>query len=304
MTSEGQGHTAMGMTKKTEGKAARSLWLGLAATFSLLAYTETADAQEILLTGPLAGAPAVRKLRLRREGRFEVAPVFTFTLLDEYQRQMFGGARINYNLTDWLAIGVWGGVSPGPLKITTGLADDIQAVNSARRTSQSASNDINLRLTRVNIGPDFTKQLGTMDWIAAPQITLVPFRGKIALFQSIFVDTDLHLFAGPAFVGVTERADCAVGSCANAFNMESGVRIAPTAGLGFSFYFADFVSFGFNYRVVPFKRNTGGLDNAGGGPDGKFPDLGIDSNDASLKLNQMISVSFGFYFPTQYRVSE
>ena len=32
------------------------------------------SAQEIQLTGPLAGAPAVRKLRLYREGRFEVAP--------------------------------------------------------------------------------------------------------------------------------------------------------------------------------------------------------------------------------------
>ena len=49
----------------------RRLLAGLTAGFALLAFTETAQAQEILLTGPLAGAPAVRQLRLYREGRFE-----------------------------------------------------------------------------------------------------------------------------------------------------------------------------------------------------------------------------------------
>ena len=44
----------------------------------------TASAQEIQLTGPLAGAPAVRQLRLHRAGRFEVSPTVSFTLLDEY----------------------------------------------------------------------------------------------------------------------------------------------------------------------------------------------------------------------------
>jgi hypothetical protein len=301
MKDEGQGH-AMGITKKTEGKAARGLWLGLAAGLSVLAATETVDAQEILLTGPLAGAPAVRKLRLRREGRFEIAPVFTFTLLDEYQRQIFGGARLNYNFTDWLALGVWGAFSPEPFKITTGLAEDIQAVNAQRRADPPG--ELNRRLTRVNIGEDFTQQLGTMDWIVAPQITVVPFRGKIALFQSIYVDTDLHLFVGPAFVGVQERGDCAAGTCGDNFAMESRVAIAPTAGLGFTFFVNKWNAFGFDYRVVPFARNTGGLDNRGGGPDGSFPDLAISSEDRSFKINQMISVSWGFYFPTEYRVSE
>ena len=68
-----------------------------------------AHAQEIQLTGPLAGAPPVITLRLYREGRFEIAPQFAFTLLDEYQHSYFVGGRINYNITDWLAFGVWGG---------------------------------------------------------------------------------------------------------------------------------------------------------------------------------------------------
>ncbi|MBW2459783.1 MAG: hypothetical protein JRI68_35155, partial [Deltaproteobacteria bacterium] len=41
---------------------------------TLVVELPEARAQEIQLTGPLAGAPAVRRLRLYREGRFEIAP--------------------------------------------------------------------------------------------------------------------------------------------------------------------------------------------------------------------------------------
>src|SRR5690606_34122051 len=109
--------------------------LAAAVALSALAVPgleRTAQAQEILLTGPLAGAPAVRKQRLYRQGRFEIAPSVSFTLLDEYQRLMLVGARLNYNLTDWLAIGGWGAISLDPLKFNTGLTDRIQEVNDRR----------------------------------------------------------------------------------------------------------------------------------------------------------------------------
>src|SRR6478672_6879479 len=84
----------------------------LALLLVVFATSRSASAQEIQLTGPLAGAPAVRQLRLHRAGRFEVAPTVSFTLLDEYQRTILVGGRVNFNITDWLAIGGWiaGGV--------------------------------------------------------------------------------------------------------------------------------------------------------------------------------------------------
>ena len=93
------------MKTKTRKLTTRLLTALLAGVLSL-AVTERADAQEILLTGPLAGAPAVRKLRLHRQGRFELSPSATFTLLDEYQRTILLGAKLGYNITDWLQIGV------------------------------------------------------------------------------------------------------------------------------------------------------------------------------------------------------
>ena len=87
-----------------------STLLALAVTAGALVTNESeAHAQQIALTGPLKGAPPVIKLRLYREGRFEIAPRFAFTLLDEYEHSYLLGARLNYYFTDWLAIGVWGG---------------------------------------------------------------------------------------------------------------------------------------------------------------------------------------------------
>ena len=286
--------------------ATKGLLTALAASFTLLGLTERAEAQEILLTGPLAGAPAVRKLRLYREGRFEVAPLASFTLLDEYQRTIAFGLRLNYNFTDWLGVGVYGAY--GAVKIPTGLSDKIQTVNEGRNC-QNNPTELNCRLTATNLGQDFKDQLADMDWVLAPQITAVPFRGKLALFQSIYVDTDLYFFAGPAFIGLKERGDCGVDAgtdctAPESFDKKSRVAIAPTFGLGFTFYVNKWNAIGFEWRALPFSWNTGGFDTAGADPNGEFPDNQITDADRQFKFNQMLTVSYNFYFPMDYRVSE
>ncbi|MFO0570230.1 MAG: hypothetical protein U0263_31600 [Polyangiaceae bacterium] len=279
----------------------KKLFFGISALVATSVVTEESRAQEILLTGPLAGAPAVRQLRLYREKRIEVAPAASFTLLDEYQREIMFGARLNYNLTDWLAIGAFGAF--GAIKIPTGLSDKIQDVNATRRRADPAGTTTDRRLTAVNLGEDFKKQLGSMDWVLAPQLTGVPFRGKLALFQNIYVDSDLYFFAGPAFIGVSERKDCA-NDCGRQFDKASRVAVAPTFGLGFTFYTNKWNAIGFEWRALPFAWNTGGFDTKGGGKDAEFPDNKIDDKDRQFRFNQMMTISYNFYFPQQYRVSE
>jgi hypothetical protein len=304
-----------GKVNGMKGRLLRILIVGLALmAVGVPGLEGTAQAQEILVSGPLAGAPAVRKQRLYRQLRFEIAPQASFTLLDEYQRLIFLGARLNFNVTDWLAIGVWGAFAP--IKPNTGLTDRIQDVNTRRKKETAAAGNrptIDHRLTAANVSNDFTKQLGTIDWVAAPQLTLVPFRGKIGLFQSIYIDTDLYLFGGPAFVGVKERADCKPSGPACApvngagtapFKMASRMAIAPTFGLGFQFYFSGFGAVGVEWRGLPFARNTGGFDNHGGGPNEEFPDRAVDSKDREFKFNQMIGISLGISLPFDYKVSE
>lgn len=276
---------------------------------ALLTIGRAAEAQEIQLTGPLAGAPAVRQLRLHRKGRIELSPTLSFTLLDEYQRTILAGARVNYNLTDWLAVGAWGAF--GAIKSTTSLTDQIQDKTAARRApvdqGGEPADSVNNRLTASSIGSTFKDQLGTIDWVFAPQLTAVPFRGKLALFQKIFIDTDAYFFAGPAFVGVSERRDCGTDigvDCKNTFDRQSRTAIAPTFGLGFSFYTGDWMSFGLEWRALPFARNTGGFDTSGADPGGKFPDQKINDKDREFKFNQMATLSFGFYFPRVLKSSE
>jgi len=292
-------------TTMTRTATTRRLFAGLAAGLAFLGLTEVAQAQEILLTGPLAGAPAVRKLRLHREGRFELAPAVSFTLLDEYQRTILAGARINYNITDWLALGVWGGYATGPLHQATALTEHIQEVNDTRHTANDPD-DLDLTLTQENLGRNFEDQVGQINWVAAPQLTVIPFRGKIALFKSIYLDTDLYFFGGAAIVGLEERGNCQGAQCRTpqSFERVSRNAYAPTYGLGFTFYINSWSAIGTEWRQMPFAWNTGGFDTAGRGQNEQFPDGDIDDADRQFSLNNVISVSYNIYFPFEHRVSE
>lgn len=293
----------------TKAKSPRQIFSVLAAGMVLFGITERAQAQEILLTGPLAGAPAVRKLRLYREGRFEFAPAVSFTLLDEYRRTILLGARLTYNITEWLGIGAWGGYG-GLIQIPTSLTEHIQDVNVVRRNTAGYPDTVTGRILAPNLGADLEEQIGGIDWVVSPQLTFVPFRGKIALFQSIYIDTDVYLFGGPAFVGVTERQECESGSCTLAdpigasFTQSSRTAFAPSFGLGLTFYANKWSALGFEWRGLPFNWNTGGFDTAGGGKDNEFPDGAIDSDDRRPRFNQMLTLSLNFYLPTEYRISE
>ncbi|HZU83348.1 MAG TPA: hypothetical protein VE987_10550 [Polyangiaceae bacterium] len=282
--------------------------LAAAATAALLSATRGARAQEIQLTGPLKGAPAVRHLRLYRGGRFEIAPTVSFTLLDEYRRTILTGARLEYNLTDWIALGIWGAY--GAVSITTDLTDRIDAV--APRDSLTASN---VNHTGSMVGAlgraSFADQTAKIQYVAAPQATFTPFRGKLAIFNKIFVDADFYLSLGAGFVGLQERQFCGDTTkgqlpCSDpkTFQLSTQNKVAPTFGVGFTFYPAGFWSLGVEYRALPFAWNRAGFDTRGTGPNGNFPDGKIDSNDETFAFNQMITVSLGFYIPAKPQLSE
>jgi hypothetical protein len=284
----------------------RHLLAGLAAGLGLLALTETAQAQEILLTGPLAGAPAVRELRLYRQGRFEISPGVSFTLLDEYRRTILPGLQLNYNITDWLGIGAWGALG---LKLTdAALTTHIQDVN-AQRQCRVNTTTTDCRLTAVNLGPDFTQQIASINWmVTVPQLTFVPFRGKLALFSKVYTDTEIFFFAGLGIIGLTERSECTDPSgnkpCSQNFQTASRMGFAPSFGFGLSFFVNKWNSLGIEYRAVPFAWNTGGFDTAGGGRDKSFPDGKIDGQDRKFIFNQLFTVRWNFYLPPQYRLSQ
>ena len=235
-----EGNVKMNTGKVTMHLRNAAVLLGSIAAlgFGLTAFEKSAEAQEIQITGPLAGAPAVRKLRLHRDGRFEIAPSISFTLLDEYRRTLIPGLRLQYHFTDWFGLGVWGGYG---IQYNTGLSDELQqkAVDDracARNSAQPACRLTAVNLTHNKLADD---QLGRIQWIAAPQVSFVPFRGKLALFSALFVDTDVNIFLGAAIVGLQERAECGGAKKCDAqasFTLASRIVPAPTFGLGLNFY--------------------------------------------------------------------
>lgn len=299
------------MSRKTMNKVLSTL-PAVAIAFGLVSTTTTkeASAQEIQVTGPLKGAPAVRRLRLYREGRIEIAPLMAFTILNEYRHTGLVGARLNYGVTDWLSLGVWGGV--GVIGVPTALSEKIDD------TTVRSSDQPSLNLMNVSGEPGkgaFQKQVASISFMALPQVTAVPFRGKLALFQSVFADVDAYIFAGFGVVGTKERADCKdFVTCATrdraGATMESKTKLAPTWGLGFNFYMSKMMSLGFEWRMVPFAWNRAGfdsrgLDQSGATSDkGEFPDQKIDATDSTYKFNQMLTVSLGFYFPTIPKITD
>ncbi len=296
-----------------------ALGLVVAAGGSIAA--SRAEAQEVQVTGPLAGQPAVRKMRIYRDGRFQIQPEFGATLVDEFTRTMLFGAQIGYHFTDWLGIHAFFDYGYG---IDTNLTDQVK-----KRGQRTDNNALSL--------PDpkqFGNQVGKINYLTGVQATFIPLRGKLALFQAAFIDTDFYLFGGVAFAGVEERADITNGTCtastlrnarlqgANAFDQAnracldtqdkraSRVAIAPTFGAGLSLYLTDYLAMTLEYRAFPFKWNTSGTDEGGmnksrkADKNGPFPDGKIDSADRTSQFNQMFRLGFAFYLPAHGKVTD
>jgi len=158
-------------------------------------------------------------------------------------------------------------------------------------------------------GADFDNQVAYMQWVAVPQLQLTPFRGKLAIFQKIFVNADAYVHAGLGFVGLQERGACgSAGETActapSSFALASRTALSPTFGLGFNFYIGHFMSLGLEYRALPFAWNQGGFDTQGGPPNGNFPDNKLTSADQTFEFNQMMTISLGFSFPFTPKLSE
>lgn len=309
----------------------------LAGCAALASAGATANAQEIQLTGPLAGAPAVRKLRLHRNGRFEVSLGSSFTLLDQYERTIMPGGELTYHITDWLGVGVFGGYG---LQTETGLASELQGIaqqyNCAGRPTIQQCQLTAVNLTPYDASGNHTlsnSQLGHITWMVAPEVVFIPFRGKISFFSLFFIDTDIDIFGGAAFVGVKERAFCGDdtngnpisytagqggGPCSNinaggqniynSFVLAPRVAVAPTFGLGLNFYPAaavtNFFGIGVDFRAFPFSWNTSGFDNHGGGPNKDFPDGSVNSADREFHFNTMLTVKLKFAFPVTIKSSD
>ncbi len=203
-----------------------------------------------------------------------LSPSFGITLQDDFQRAMVFGLQGAYHFNDVIGLGLYAGYAA--IQIPTPLAAAAQAY-SGLPTGDGMMTTTNPFRSSYNV-PDqaqFTAQLGKMGLIlGAPQLTITPLRGKLALFQNVFIDADVYLFASPALILVEERRNF------DARDATSGMTLGPTDpaviasqtarstrpaftgmfGAGFNFYINRFLSLSFEYRAFPFAWNTSGTD--------------------------------------------
>jgi hypothetical protein len=159
---------------------------------------ETALAQEVQLVGPLRGAPSLIARPLLREGRFSLSAVAGFIGPSRGPAAGLEGTEVVYHPVDALGVGAWGGV--------------IETLVQGRTGAGSRA-------------------------IAAPEVVLTPLHGKACLFGVAFLEVDLHLRAGAAWIAGPNRTG-------------DPTFPVPVAGGGFTTFFAHFMSFGVDYRAL------------------------------------------------------
>lgn len=295
------------------GNGMRALLVAASLAMGLSICASQASAQEVQITGPLAGQPAVRHMRVYRSGRFNVMPNLAYSLQDEFARSLFVGLEANYHFLDWLGVGIWGAYNPAD--ISTDLTSQI--------TTTGQTTDRNrLSLPQAN---SFGQQIGHIRWGVSAHLIFIPLRGKLSLFQSVFVDTDLYIFAGIAIWGVEERAstDVATAQCGSAdpttgqsrsacvdsqLARASRVAPAPSFGLGLSLYANSWFGISLEWRATVFSWNPSGTDESGhdqhGQPGSGFPDGIIDGNDSRTIFTHMMQLGFTFNLPPDQTTTE
>jgi outer membrane beta-barrel protein len=263
------------------------------ASLGLSAAPRVARAQEILLEGPLAGAPAVRRLTLFREGRFFVTPNISFTILDTYRRHIMFGAKAEYNIFDWLSAGLYFG---GGFGWRTGIGDQI----NERGVDDVPNQDYDLNFPSQG---NIDNQFGQMLMLGAVEGRVIPLRGKMSLFGKLFLAVDVYVNIGVGIAYVKERGttDCSArvesDSCPTDryLPMEGRVAVGPSFGGGVTVFFNDWIGLNLEYRSTPFTWNQSGTDEYGSSE--VVLDQKIDDNDRYLYWNQMMIIGCTFAFP-------
>ena len=243
-------------------------------------------------------------LRLYRQGRVQFQPLAGITLQDQFSRTVLAGGSASYHLSDWLGIGVWGGY--GVASLDTYLTTEVQIKGQPHERNVLSLPDPSV----------FPQQVGRIKWVGVAQALFIPLRGKMGLFEKVFIDTDFYLGAGVAFVGVEERGEATAAqfaACGTDFvSLSTCVRsqilagrtprstIAPTFSAGLTLYLSGAVSLTLEWRALPFAWNTSGTDEAGAL--GAFPDGAIDARDRLSHFNHMVSVGLGLSLPSSVKI--
>ena len=265
-----------------------------------LALAPAVSAQEIQITGPLAGQPAVRRMRQYRVDRVQlIVPTVGYTLQDEFARSLMVGLEANVHFTDFLGVGVWGAAA----NFGNSFIINSDLTNQVSVNGQTTGRN---RLSMPSPA-SFEDQVARLQGVVSAHLLFAPLRGKLSLFQGVFVDADFYILAGFALAFVEERADVTMqGICTSATSeclatqtaRKDRIAPAPIFGVGLNMYFNSWIGLALQWRAFPFNMNPAGTDEAGGtGGSVSIPDGLINDADQRFYFHHMINVGLIINLP-------
>jgi outer membrane beta-barrel protein len=241
---------------------------------------------------PLEGQPAIRHRLELRKLRFEATPFAGFTMLQDFNNTILGGAKLGFHVFDWLSIN---GIFAGGTAVGTGLKDTVLQTLRAPGGGCGA----------VGPGPIMDvclaeQAMNYIAWFGAAEAELRPFGGKFSLFGKGFFHYDLYFGMGMAFVGLKNKlpqqpADCS-GSAVNQFGCNQGMKIGPTGAIGLQMFFNDWIALNLEYRFIYIKDNQAGRDTN--------RDRTVNDNDLKYDGKSVITVGAAIFFPTTAAISK
>ena len=187
------------------------------------------------------------------------------------------GARLEFNIFEWLSVGAVGYYS---INAATKLTQHISASEDigGQPTTPSESN-----FPSYSGANNFENQVALLKGMYLAQLSVIPLRGKLAMFEKLFVAIDGYIFLGGGIVHLNERKHCASedtdgdgtnDQCGDLSQIDDGsgygtvsrvsrVTGTFTLGVGFMAYFNEWFALNLEYRLAPFKWNEGGTDESG-----------------------------------------
>jgi outer membrane beta-barrel protein len=232
---------------------------------------------------PLAGQPAVRHRRQLREHRFEIGPAFGFTLGRSYRHAFMVGAKLQYHITDYLAVG---GEFQYGVNWDAGLVGEIEQTYAR---DEAEFDTLRNRLSDVQMAGDV-------------RLVFTPFSGKLALFSALFMAYDFYVFGG-----------FGMGMLANGTDEEGvdeaneGFRPGVAWGVGVHLFANDFVAIGIELKDLIFEDNETGGDLTRGlsEADPDDPPFGPATGDDRSFVNHFfVGLNVTFLLPTEAKISD
>jgi outer membrane beta-barrel protein len=248
----------------------------------------------------LSEQPAVRHRLLLVAKRFEATPLFESTVNADFRHFVGAGLKLEYHFTDKFSVGALGVFSTS---IDTGLVDKIVPT-----LPDAMSQDNPLEPTK----DQFTSHLNKMPIHGAAYVSLTPWYGKLAAFNTAFVNFDFYFQAGLAFAQL--ESDCPVSICtdtapgksrpdpsmpgetlppdflpANDPPLNSGNRLGAYLGAGIHVFLNEFIALDLTVRDYAFNDNPSGADyNA---------DRIVDDNDSRFLNHLFMGVGVSIMLP-------